>query len=83
LFPTPPSLCVFVKNQQLLLLFHPLTYYSVELPAHFFVWLASPEAEFLKGKLVWVNWAVDELKTRAGEIKASLLLKVVLNGVPM
>ncbi|KAF9776776.1 hypothetical protein IL306_004971 [Fusarium sp. DS 682] len=53
------------------------------LPAQFYVWLASPEAEFLKGKFVWANWDVDELKARAEEIKNSLLLRVTLNGVPM
>ncbi|KAI1012090.1 hypothetical protein LB503_004603 [Fusarium chuoi] len=53
------------------------------LAAQFYVWLASPEAEFLKGKFVWVNWDVDELKARADEIKNSLLFKVILNGVPM
>ncbi|KLP07006.1 related to peroxisomal short-chain alcohol dehydrogenase [Fusarium fujikuroi] len=53
------------------------------LAARFYVWLASPEAEFLKGKFVWVNWDVDELKARADEIKNSLLFKVILNGVPM
>ncbi|EXJ89217.1 hypothetical protein A1O3_02283 [Capronia epimyces CBS 606.96] len=56
---------------------------DVELPAHFHVWLASREAEFLKGKFVWVNWDVDELKARADEIKNSLLLRVLLNGVPL
>ncbi|KAF4988833.1 hypothetical protein FDECE_14907 [Fusarium decemcellulare] len=54
-----------------------------ELAAHFLVWLASPEAEFLSGKFVWVNWDVDELKARADEIKNSLLLRVLLNGVTM
>ncbi|EXK84017.1 hypothetical protein FOQG_11750 [Fusarium oxysporum f. sp. raphani 54005] len=53
------------------------------LAAQFYVWLASPEAEFLKGKFVWVNWDVDELKARADEIKNSLLFKVILNGVAM
>ncbi|RMZ83010.1 hypothetical protein DV737_g1768, partial [Chaetothyriales sp. CBS 132003] len=56
---------------------------DVELPGQFHVWLASPEAEFLKGKFVWVNWDVDELKARAEELKKSQLLKVLLNGVPM
>ncbi|ETN38341.1 uncharacterized protein HMPREF1541_06376 [Cyphellophora europaea CBS 101466] len=56
---------------------------SVDLPGHFLVWLASPEAEFLKGKYVWVNWDVSELKARADEIKNSLLLRVLLHGVPM
>ncbi|KIW21656.1 hypothetical protein PV08_02236 [Exophiala spinifera] len=56
---------------------------DVELPGQFHLWLASPEADFLKGKFVWVNWDVDELKARADEIKDSHLLKVLLNGVPM
>lgn len=56
---------------------------AVSLPAQFQVWLTSPEAEFLKGKFVWVNWDVDELKARAEEIKGSTLLKVNLQGVPM
>lgn len=55
----------------------------VELPAYFHVWLASPESDFLKGKFVWVNWDVDELKERGEEIENSLLLKVLLHGVPM
>lgn len=56
---------------------------TVELPANFHVWLASPEAEFLKGKYLWVNWDVDELKAQADEIKNSLVLRTLLNGVPM
>lgn len=40
-----------------------------ELPAHFLVWLCSPEAKFLNGKFVWSNWDVDELKDRAVEIE--------------
>jgi hypothetical protein len=31
----------------------------VSLPASFNVWLASPEARFLKGKFLWANWDVD------------------------
>ncbi|KAH8699308.1 putative short-chain dehydrogenase [Talaromyces proteolyticus] len=34
-------------------------------------------------KFVWVNWDVDELKARADGIKDSLLLRVLLNGVPL
>jgi hypothetical protein len=52
------------------------------LPAHFYVWIASPEAEFLKGKFVWANWDVAELKALASEIEKSMLLRVCLNGVP-
>ncbi|CAG9945425.1 unnamed protein product [Clonostachys rosea f. rosea IK726] len=54
-----------------------------KLPSQLLVWLASPEASFLKGKFVWANWDVDELKARADEIKNSLLLRVSLNGVVM
>ncbi|KAF4496578.1 3-oxoacyl-(acyl-carrier-) reductase [Fusarium agapanthi] len=53
------------------------------LAAQLYVWLASPEAECLKGKFVWVNWDVDELKARADGIKGSLLFKMILSGVPM
>jgi len=45
-----------------------MPYDHVNLPAHFIVWLASPEAAFLKGKFVWSNWDVDELKARKDEI---------------
>ena len=55
----------------------------VKLPAQFHVWSASAEADFLKGKLIWVNWDVDELKSRREEIEQSMLLRVVLNGVPI
>ncbi len=44
------------------------------------VWLASPEAGFLKGKTVWVNWDVDELKARAKEIEVSKELEITLLG---
>ncbi|KAH8814804.1 oxidoreductase [Xylogone sp. PMI_703] len=56
---------------------------SVDLPGHFYVWLASPEAAFLRNKLVWVNWDAEELIQRAEEIKNSRLLTWVLDGVPM
>ncbi|KAF2645211.1 putative short-chain dehydrogenase [Massarina eburnea CBS 473.64] len=42
---------------------------DVDLPAHFLAWLESGDAEFLKGKFVWVNWDVVDLKDRADEIK--------------
>lgn len=34
---------------------------DIDLPAHFFVWLSGPEADFLHGKYVWAHWDVDEL----------------------
>ncbi|KAF5559917.1 reductase [Fusarium napiforme] len=54
---------------------------TVELPAHFMVWLASEEAAFLKGKFVWTNWDAQELLSRAKEIESTMVLRVILNGV--
>lgn len=54
---------------------------AADLPGHFFVWLASPEATFLKGKFVWANWDAEELLERAEEIKNAKLLSMVLDGV--
>jgi hypothetical protein len=54
----------------------------VSLPASFNVWLASPEARFLKGKFLWANWDVDELKAQAEEIEASTQLSIGLGGWP-
>jgi hypothetical protein len=53
------------------------------LPGHFNVWLASPEAEFLKGKFVWANWDATELMSLSKEIQESMLLRICLHGVPM
>ena len=55
---------------------------SVSLPASFNVWLASPEARFLKGKFVWANWDVDELKANAKAIETSMQLSIGLVGWP-
>ena len=38
-----------------------LTTPAENLPGQFAVWLASQEADFLKGRFVWSNWDVDEL----------------------
>jgi NAD(P)-dependent dehydrogenase (short-subunit alcohol dehydrogenase family) len=55
---------------------------DANLPASFFVWLASPEARFLKGKYLWANWDVDELKDRAKEIEDTTFLSIGLEGWP-
>ncbi|KAL9619756.1 MAG: hypothetical protein Q9160_005687 [Pyrenula sp. 1 TL-2023] len=55
---------------------------DVSLPASFNVWLASPEARFLKGKFLWANWDVDELKAHANEIEQSAQLNIGLGGWP-
>jgi hypothetical protein len=28
------------------------------------VWLASPEADFVKGRYLWAHWDVEELKAK-------------------
>ncbi|KAK6223774.1 short chain dehydrogenase [Colletotrichum tabaci] len=55
---------------------------KVQLPAHFTVWLASPEAAFLNGRTVWANWDVEELKNSAGAIQSGQLLTSGINGWP-
>ena len=52
----------------------------VNLPAHFLVWVVSEEASFLKGKFVWANWDVEELKALKGGIEGGSLLTVGLEG---
>lgn len=62
--------------------YHEADFDLVSLPASFNVWLASPEARFLKGKFLWANWDVDELKAQATEIEASTQLSIGLVGWP-
>lgn len=52
----------------------------VSLPANFHIWLASREAQFLKGEFLWTNRDVDELKANAEEIETSGLLSIWLGG---
>ncbi|KAI1829524.1 hypothetical protein DTO006G1_9727 [Penicillium roqueforti] len=46
----------------------PFAFDEISLPADFLVWIVSPEAEFLKNKIVFSSWDVDELKARKNEI---------------
>ncbi|UQC73595.1 short chain dehydrogenase [Colletotrichum lupini] len=55
---------------------------KVQLPAHFTVWLASPEAAFLNGRTVWANWDVEELKKGTSAIQSGQLLTSGINGWP-
>lgn len=55
---------------------------TVELPAHYTVYIASPEAAYLKGKFSWCNWDVDELKTKAKEIEESSIFTTGIEGWP-
>ena len=36
----------------------------VDLGSNFIVWACSPEAAFLRGRMIWCNWDVDELKEK-------------------
>ncbi|KAI0448777.1 short-chain dehydrogenase [Xylaria acuta] len=56
----------------------------VDLPGHFAVWAASPEAKFLHGRFVWASWDVEKLQS--GEIRRridedSAYLKIGINGL--
>ncbi|KAK2592466.1 hypothetical protein QQS21_009845 [Conoideocrella luteorostrata] len=53
-----------------------------ELPADFTVWTLSEEARFLKGKLIWANWDVEELKAQKDVIEKSNLLTIAIEGWP-
>ncbi|KAL8838116.1 MAG: hypothetical protein Q9170_002257 [Blastenia crenularia] len=55
---------------------------DVSLPASFNVWVASPEARFLKGKFLWANWDVDELKAKANAIESTTQFNIGLGGWP-
>lgn len=61
---------------------HEADFDLVSLPASFNVWLASPEASLFKGKFLWANWDVDELKAQAKEIEAGTQLSIGLVGWP-
>jgi len=54
----------------------------VELPASFVVWVASPEARFADGKILWCNWDVTELKSMEEKIKGSDVLTTGMVGFP-
>ena len=58
----------------------PIHLSTLELAGNFAVWLCSPEARFLRGRFVWANWDVDELKAMesrfrgdAGYLTANIL----------
>jgi len=54
----------------------------VSLPSGFLVWAASPEAEFLKGRVLWSNWDIDELKAQKAEFEDTSKFMVGLLGWP-
>lgn len=52
------------------------------LPSHFFVWLSTPDAQFLNGRFVFANWDLEQLVARKEEILGSDLLTSVVQGWP-
>lgn len=50
------------------------------LAANFSVWATTPEAEFLNGKFLWVNWDVEELKKQKKDIVENHKLQFSLAG---
>jgi hypothetical protein len=55
---------------------------EVGLPGAFCVWLTSLESEFLRGRFLFSNWDVVEMKAREQEIKDKDPLMLGLNGWP-
>jgi len=55
---------------------------KIQLPAHFLVWMASPEAAFLRGRCTWVNWDVEELKAQKASISEGLFMTAGFKGLP-
>jgi NAD(P)-dependent dehydrogenase (short-subunit alcohol dehydrogenase family) len=54
---------------------------SPELVGNFINWAASSEAEFLAGRFAWMQWDVEELKTRKEEILEKDLLLYTIGGI--
>ncbi|KAI1108876.1 NAD(P)-binding protein [Nemania sp. NC0429] len=57
---------------------------NVNLPGHFAVWAASPEAKFLHGRFIWSAWDVEQLKS--GPLRKRIdeepnFLKIGVNGL--
>lgn len=61
-----------------------LVWDSPDLPAHFFVWLASPKGACIpSGKYLWAGWDVEELEARKEELADNpLALTQTLHGWP-
>ncbi|KAH9822071.1 [Pyruvate dehydrogenase (acetyl-transferring)] kinase 2, mitochondrial [Teratosphaeria destructans] len=57
---------------------------TVDLPAHFALWLSSPEGKSIPtGRYLWANWDVDELQQRSQELRDNpAVLNLGLNGWP-
>ncbi|KIW33126.1 uncharacterized protein PV07_04617 [Cladophialophora immunda] len=56
---------------------------DINLPAHLAVWLTSPEGNFLRGRMIWSSWDVEEMMDRKQEILDGDLLRMTLRGYPI
>ena len=57
---------------------------DMSLPSDVCVWLASPEAEFLRGRFLSVNFDMDELMVREAEFEADpSLLRLQIGGISL
>ena len=54
---------------------------TAELPGSYCVWLSTPDADFLKGRFVYVNWDVNELKAKKEKIVREHLLTLTVRGM--
>ena len=55
----------------------------VELPANFLVWLAGPQEKgYLRGRMLWCNWDVDELVEQRNKIEKGGLFTMGMVGWP-
>ena len=52
-----------------------------ELPGSYVVWLTTPDADFLKGRFVYANWDIEELKAKKAEILKDNLLTLTVKGM--
>lgn len=60
-----------------------LTFDTIQLAAHFTLWVTSEEARFGRGRFLWCNWDVDELKAKVAEIEANEdLFRTTIGGWP-
>ena len=50
------------------------------LSGDFFAWAATEEADFLRGRFVWAEWDVEELKAKKDEILEKDLLLITIDG---
>jgi NAD(P)-dependent dehydrogenase (short-subunit alcohol dehydrogenase family) len=54
---------------------------TAELPGSYCVWLSTPDADFLKGRFMYVNWDINELKANKEKILSENLLTLTVKGM--